>query len=100
MTNALNARLVLLMLLPPLMWAGNAIVGRLMVGQASPLTLNFLRWALAVVLLLPLGSRLQPLRCSTCGMVGLGASPTSSSFPSSTGPVLTSLLLLMQLLLL
>jgi len=53
----LTPRLVLLLTLPPLMWAGNAIVGRLMVGQASPLTLNFLRWALALLLLLPLGWR-------------------------------------------
>jgi drug/metabolite transporter (DMT)-like permease len=43
----------LLLLLPPLFWAGNAVVGRLMVGTVPPLTLNFLRWALAVLLLLP-----------------------------------------------
>lgn len=55
MTNALNARLVLLMLLPPLMWAGNAVVGRLMVGLVPPLQLNLLRWTLAIVILLPLG---------------------------------------------
>ncbi len=55
MTNTLNARLVLLMLLPPLMWAGNAVVGRLMVGLVPPLQLNLLRWTLAIVILLPLG---------------------------------------------
>lgn len=45
------------MTLPPLMWAGNAIVGRMMVGTVPPLTLNFLRWALAAALLLPLAWR-------------------------------------------
>ncbi|MGA1253623.1 MAG: DMT family transporter [Burkholderiaceae bacterium] len=43
----------LLLLLPPLFWAGNAVVGRLMVGTVPPLTLNFLRWVLALLLLLP-----------------------------------------------
>jgi hypothetical protein len=41
----LTPRLALLMTLPPLLWAGNAVVGRLMVGQVPPLTLNLLRWA-------------------------------------------------------
>ena len=41
--------------LPPLMWAGNAVVGRLMVGLVPPLTLNALRWSLALLILLPLG---------------------------------------------
>ena len=53
----LSPRIALLMTLPPLMWAGNAIVGRLMVGSVPPLTLNLLRWALAALLLLPLGWR-------------------------------------------
>ena len=49
------ARTALLMTLPPLMWAGNAVVGRLLVGHVPPLTLNFLRWVLAALLLAPLG---------------------------------------------
>ncbi|NBT10638.1 MAG: EamA family transporter, partial [Betaproteobacteria bacterium] len=55
MPHTLNLRLVLLMLLPPLMWAGNAVVGRLMVGLVPPLQLNLLRWSLALLILLPLG---------------------------------------------
>ena len=51
----LGARTVWLMTLPPLLWAGNAVVGRLAVGSVPPLTLNFLRWTLAMLLLLPLG---------------------------------------------
>lgn len=53
----LTPRLALLMSLPPLLWAGNAIVGRLVVGLVPPLTLNALRWSLALLLLLPLGWR-------------------------------------------
>lgn len=49
------ARTALLMTLPPLMWAGNAVVGRLIVGHFPPLTLNFARWVLAALLLAPLG---------------------------------------------
>ena len=54
---AFSPRLALLMTLPPLLWAGNAVVGRLVVGSVPPLTLNALRWALAALILLPLGWR-------------------------------------------
>jgi len=53
----LGWRAALLMTLPPLLWAGNAVVGRLTVGSVPPLMLNALRWALAMLLLLPLGWR-------------------------------------------
>ncbi|HEX6706787.1 MAG TPA: DMT family transporter [Albitalea sp.] len=53
----LAPRTALLMTVPPLLWAGNAVVGRMVVGSVPPLTLNFLRWTLAMVLLLPLGWR-------------------------------------------
>jgi drug/metabolite transporter (DMT)-like permease len=53
--TSISARTAILMTLPPLMWAGNAVVGRLMVGHVSPLSLNFVRWLLAAVLLAPLG---------------------------------------------
>ncbi len=54
---ALTPRLALLMTLPPLLWAGNAVVGRLLVGQVPPAALNALRWLLAAAILLPLGWR-------------------------------------------
>ncbi|HMO47452.1 MAG TPA: DMT family transporter [Rubrivivax sp.] len=58
----LTPRLALLLTLPPLLWAGNAVVGRLMVGQVPPLTLNLLRWLIALLVLLPLGAHaLRPL---------------------------------------
>jgi drug/metabolite transporter (DMT)-like permease len=48
---------VLLLTLPPLLWAGNAIVGRLVREAVPPMTLNLLRWTIALLVLLPLGWR-------------------------------------------
>jgi drug/metabolite transporter (DMT)-like permease len=53
----LTPRLAFLMTLPPLLWASNAVIGRLLVGNAPPLALNALRWTVALALLLPLGWR-------------------------------------------
>lgn len=41
-----------------MMWAGNAVVGRLMVGKLPPVSMNALRWLLVGVLLMPLSMRL------------------------------------------
>lgn len=46
----------LLLTLPPILWAGNAVMGRLIAPLASPMTLNLLRWVIAFVLLLPLAA--------------------------------------------
>jgi len=46
----------LLLTIPPLMWAGNAVVGRMVGPLVPPMTLNLLRWLLAFVLLLPLAA--------------------------------------------
>ncbi len=46
-----------LLTLPPLLWAGNAVVGSLVVGNVPPLTLNAMRWILALAILLPFGWR-------------------------------------------
>ena len=54
----MNQRLTLstaaLLTLTPVLWAGNAVVGRLVAPLVPPLTLNFLRWAFAFVVMLPL----------------------------------------------
>ena len=44
----------LLLSITALCWAGNAIVGRLAAGHIPPVTLSFLRWSIAFVLILPL----------------------------------------------
>lgn len=81
-TARLSGPTLALLLLPPLLWAGNAIVGRLMGGVVPPITLNFLRWVLAFVLLLPLagwvlrpGSPLWPhwRRFALLGLLGVGS---------------------------
>jgi drug/metabolite transporter (DMT)-like permease len=54
MNQRLTPATAALLLVPPLLWAGNAVVGRMVSALAPPITLNFLRWALAFVLLLPL----------------------------------------------
>lgn len=54
----LDLRLALLMTVPPLLWAGNAVVGRYAADLISPLLLNMLRWIGAGLLLAPLGWRI------------------------------------------
>ena len=55
MMQRLTPGSITLLVLPPLLWAGNAVVGRLVHELISPMTLNFLRWAVALLLLLPFG---------------------------------------------
>lgn len=47
----------LLLTLTPLFWAGNAVIGRAAAGHVPPMTLSFLRWSLAFLILLPSGLR-------------------------------------------
>ncbi len=70
-----------LLTIPPLLWAANAVVGRLVQELVPPVTLNFLRWTLAAALLLPLaswvlrpGSGLWPhwRRFAVLGLLGVG----------------------------
>ena len=49
----MRATTLLVLTVPPLMWASNAIVGRMAAGAIPPLTLNFLRWVVALAVLLP-----------------------------------------------
>lgn len=56
--QVVTPRLALLLTLPPLLWAGNAVVGRLAVGAAPPVALNAVRWLLALVILAPLARRI------------------------------------------
>lgn len=82
MKAPLTPRIAILLTLPPLLWAGNAVVGRLLVGSVPPLALNALRWGLAFALLLPLGWRVwrRPDAVTTrwrhlalLGLVGVGS---------------------------
>lgn len=85
MSGGLSLRVAGLLLIPPLMWAGNAVVGRLAAGHVPPLALNALRWLLAAVLLLPLAwralatpearreIRLRWRPLAVLGLLGIGA---------------------------
>ena len=81
MNQRLTPATAFLLTVPPLMWAGNAVVGRLLQGLVPPVTLNFLRWVLAAALLLPLASWVlradSPLwgharRFAALGLLGVG----------------------------
>ncbi len=53
MSHPLTPATALMLVIPPLLWAGNAVVGRLVNDLVPPLTLNFIRWLIALVILLP-----------------------------------------------
>jgi drug/metabolite transporter (DMT)-like permease len=72
---------ILLLSVPPLLWAGNAIVGRLVREAVPPMTLNLLRWSIALAVLVPLGrAALRPgsgvllhwRRYAMLGLLGIG----------------------------
>ncbi len=82
MNQKLSPSTVGLLTLAPLLWAGNAIVGRLVRAAVPPMTLNLLRWSIAMLILLPLGRRLfRPggalganwRRYGLLGLLGIGA---------------------------
>jgi len=81
MTRKLTLPTALLLTVPPLLWAGNAIVGRLVRDAVPPMTLNLLRWSIALLVLLPLGRAVfMPgsgvlanwRRYSMLGLLGIG----------------------------
>lgn len=53
----LTASTAALLVAPPLFWAGNAVLGRALVGEFPPLALSFWRWMLAFALLAPFAAR-------------------------------------------
>jgi drug/metabolite transporter (DMT)-like permease len=69
-----------------LCWAGNAIVGRLAAGHIPPVTLAFLRWGLAFLLILPVAwKHLKgdwPILRSSLGMMILLSVTGISAFTS------------------
>jgi drug/metabolite transporter (DMT)-like permease len=81
MNQKLTPSTILLLTIPPLLWAGNAIVGRLVREAVPPMTLNLLRWVIAMLILLPLaraafrkgsGALVNWRRYAVLGLVGIG----------------------------
>lgn len=82
MNQRLSPGITAMLVAAPLLWAGNAVVGRALSTLIPPLTLNFTRWLLAFALLLPLawralrpGSGLWPhwRRYALLGLLGIGS---------------------------
>lgn len=81
MKQSISPATIVLLTLPPLLWAGNAVVGQLVSPLVPPMTLNFLRWVLSFLILLPLAWRLllpssvlwpQWRRFALLGLLGMG----------------------------
>ena len=81
MHSRLDLRTALLLAVPSLLWAGNAVLGRFAIRLVPPITLNFLRWAIALIILLPLAGWVvrkgSPLwvhwrRYALLGLLGVG----------------------------
>jgi drug/metabolite transporter (DMT)-like permease len=57
MSQRLSPSAIVFLVIPPLLWAGNAVVGRLVSTLVSPITFNLMRWTLAMLILLPVAGR-------------------------------------------
>lgn len=53
----IDTRSLLYLTLPPVLWAGNAVVGRMLVVHMPPVFMNAIRWALVALILAPLAWR-------------------------------------------
>ncbi len=82
MNPTLTPGTALLLATAPLLWAGNAVVGRLVHTMVSPSLLNFVRWMLAFAILLPLAHGIlrpgHPVwrhwrRYALLGLLGIGS---------------------------
>lgn len=94
----LSYRTVLLLTVPPICWAANAVVGRAVVGEFPPLALSFLRWGLAFAILAPFAWRALlaqrglirshwPVVLAT-GLLGVGAYNSFQYVALQTSPAL------------
>ncbi|MBC3916331.1 DMT family transporter [Undibacterium sp. CY18W] len=81
MNHKLTPSTILLLVTPPLLWSGNAIVGRMIHEMLPPITLNFIRWVLAFLILLPMAFRIYRRdstlwrnwqRYAVLGLLGVG----------------------------
>lgn len=81
MNRPLTPSTALLLVIPPLLWAGNAVVGRMVHTAIPPITLNFVRWVIALAILLPFGRSIYRSgsglwthwrRFAVLGLLGIG----------------------------
>jgi drug/metabolite transporter (DMT)-like permease len=78
----LNLATVFYLLTATILWAGNAIAGRALVGSVSPITLTAVRWGAAALILLPFGWQIfkpgsplwkNKIRFLILGLFGVGS---------------------------
>lgn len=112
-SSRLSPTSALLLTIPPLMWAGNAVIGRMVQDDIPPVTLNLLRWIVALLVLLPLAawvmrkdSGLWPhwRRYALLGLLGVGcynalqylalqtSTPMNVTLVAASGPFWTLLI--------
>jgi drug/metabolite transporter (DMT)-like permease len=81
MNQKLTPSTAMMLVVAPLLWAGNSVVGRMVHTLVPPITLNFLRWAIALLILLPLAGSIYRRgsglwthwrRYSMVGLLGVG----------------------------
>lgn len=94
----LSFRAALLLTIPPICWACNAVVGRAMVGEFPPLALSLLRWMLACSLLTPFVwrdvvaqrsiLRSQALNVALISLLGVGVYNSFQYLALQTSPAL------------
>jgi drug/metabolite transporter (DMT)-like permease len=110
MSTQLSPGTAALLTVPPLLWAGNTVVGRLVSELVPPITLNLLRWGVAFVILLPLaawvlrrdsGLWLHWRRFVLLGLLGVGgynalqylalqtSTPLNVTLVAASGPFMT-----------
>ncbi len=113
MSSKLSPATAALLTVPPLLWAGNAVVGRLVTELVPPITLNLLRWVVAFFILLPLAAwvlqRSSGLwahwrRFALLGLLGVGcynalqylalqtSTPLNVTLVAASGPFMTLVL--------
>lgn len=81
MNHKLTPGTIFLLVLAPLLWAGNAVVGRMIHTMVPPVTLNFFRWAIAFLILLTMAASIfkrgsifwfRWYRYALLGLLGVG----------------------------
>lgn len=92
-----------ILLIPPLLWASNAVVGRLAVHEIPPLALSFWRWVVAFVLVLPFTGRAvwqqrhliyaHPVRMLVLAASGVAAYNSLQYLALTTSPVVNASLI-------
>ncbi|MDG5472580.1 DMT family transporter [Jeotgalibacillus sp. ET6] len=106
-------KVVMFLCMAPLFWAGNYILGERVVQETTPLTMTFIRWSIALIILIPLAQWIEKPNWMTVlkewkflmlmailGVIGYNfllyealrwTTPVNASLVNSVSPVLIAL---------